>query len=1087
MIDATNYTFEQLKRELVSFKKNDPLVHLGSSLSYWKSVAVENDQTIIRVSKNPEWNKIYKRCVDFYKETGTQTACFVSHVIKWKFKEDWIESPLVLHPISSSIDKLKDEFVFEKLDSAFINPFIEKQFAEQFNLALTLDNFQSVLVENFTIDEVTLIGQFHYHRVLHLKELEAIEKMPWNGLLNHLLGEGTNTEFDFNFSDQNLVDVDPSQREVLSHFGKESFVLQGPPGTGKSQVLINCIGKLLYSSKTSLIVSEKKPALDVLRKKLSELNLEAYSLLIDDQTDQRYIYTHLLKTWNQLEQSTESYNSNFSIAKLQKDRLQLLLDRINSKELSSGISYWELIEWKQKLVTNVEPNTYYSVSLKTWEETKNSIHKIKEIPFDLWRVVPQKFWNQSAIESWKLWRKNWEQFSTIFRFNTISDFRIWNQIAIVYQLQKEVGFVNQLELIQSKTKWKSFQKWKKAFFATQLEIDALKEKQRLWKHVPSVGEIDAVIADSNRFLKKRKAVRKVENWGISFVDLPMVSENVLKSEELKTQFVKIQQELAALGLFDPKRDFISIDLLQTQLNGIHQEAFAKVKNLTVEQLSVFEKHLSEFLNFTQINWIETNVSNQLIAEVVRVLDEHLPLIENQLETVQKIPNSIYYWMQRKSSWSEVEQQIIANEWKSFEIIFPELAQFSVENARQLLMEIQQQIEQEQAGFIKEIHAKRKQAFDDLHQLILASPSKLTPEEKERRSRLKKGKAILVKELNKRRQHLPIRWLFESDAKEWLTCLIPVWIMTPSQVAKTIPLVADFVDVSLVDEASQLPISHTIGTLYRSKQIVIAGDSQQMAPSSFFQSEMKHSVLSWSSFYFKNYHLKYHYRSEHPALIEFSNRYFYQNSLKVFPAFKRESEPIVWIKNPAGKYMDGSNESEAKLLAEQIEERISNSQTLGIVAFSETQLKTIWKQLSPSTQEKLQTRMDEHTAFFKSLDKVQGDECDVLLISFGYAKDENEQFKLHLGPLLHDQGEKRLNVLFSRARQKIIFVSSVEVSDFPLSDQPSVHLLKGFMQYLTAIDDQKIQEPNLENWLHTSSSADEIVSNFAIYSKRGWQL
>ncbi len=70
-------------------------------------------------------------------------------------------------------------------------------------------------------------------------------------------------------------------------------------------------------------------------------------------------------------------------------------------------------------------------------------------------------------------------------------------------------------------------------------------------------------------------------------------------------------------------------------------------------------------------------------------------------------------------------------------------------------------------------------------------------------------------------------------------------------------------------------------------------------------------------------------------------------------------------------------------------------------------------------------------FVKNLEAVQGDERDVIFISVGYgvAPNQSRPF-LNFGPVSRDGGERRLNVLASRAREKCIVFSSIAAADIP---------------------------------------------------------
>ncbi|CAI2193259.1 7924_t:CDS:2, partial [Funneliformis geosporum] len=77
---------------------------------------------------------------------------------------------------------------------------------------------------------------------------------------------------------------------------------------------------------------------------------------------------------------------------------------------------------------------------------------------------------------------------------------------------------------------------------------------------------------------------------------------------------------------------------------------------------------------------------------------------------------------------------------------------------------------------------------------------------------------------------------------------------------------------------------------------------------------------------------------------------------------------------------------------------------------------------------LQAQNKSNNLFIKNLEEVQGDERDIIIFSIGYARNEEGKFYLRFGPLGQKGGEKRLNVAISRAREKIIIVTSLLPND-----------------------------------------------------------
>lgn len=88
---------------------------------------------------------------------------------------------------------------------------------------------------------------------------------------------------------------------------------------------------------------------------------------------------------------------------------------------------------------------------------------------------------------------------------------------------------------------------------------------------------------------------------------------------------------------------------------------------------------------------------------------------------------------------------------------------------------------------------------------------------------------------------------------------------------------------------------------------------------------------------------------------------------------------------------------------------------------------------------------------KNLESLQGDERDVILISVGYARDSSGFFGMSFGPLSSSGGERRLNVLISRARQRCEVFSSITGDDIDLSRAKSrgAAALKTFLKYAQA--------------------------------------
>jgi hypothetical protein len=266
----------------------------------------------------------------------------------------------------------------------------------------------------------------------------------------------------------------------------------------------------------------------------------------------------------------------------------------------------------------------------------------------------------------------------------------------------------------------------------------------------------------------------------------------------------------------------------------------------------------------------------------------------------------------------------------------------------------------------------------------------------------------------------------------------------------------------------------------------------MGPSSYFTRENENitDVLHQASYYYKNITLCGHYRSRHKSLIDFSNLNFYHNQLEVFEDFNTKiKNPISFHFIEKGIYADNKNMLEAKDVAKFIDSQINNEEKIGIVAFSETQLSEIYNLLKAPTKILLEDRIENNSAFFKALEQVQGDECDHLIVSFGYGYNPDGKFDMRFGPVNRINGEKRLNVLFSRSREQITFFASVKSNDFKHSENRAVQLLKNWFQQIEEerADFTKTNEIFIEDLIFSSKSIADFTTKFKIYKSRNWKI
>lgn len=376
--------------------------------------------------------------------------------------------------------------------------------------------------------------------------------------------------------------------------------------------------------------------------------------------------------------------------------------------------------------------------------------------------------------------------------------------------------------------------------------------------------------------------------------------------------------------------------------------------------------------------------------------------------------------------------------------------------------------------------------------------------------------IVRQEINKSRKLLPVRKLLDL-AGNAIQILKPVFLMSPLSVAQYLAPGRLNFDLLLIDEASQVRPEDALGAVARANQIVVVGDPKQLPPTNFFNRLVAdgeepedndasagtpiigamESILSLCDATLTNRTmLRWHYRSHHPALIAVSNHSFYENKLLLPPSVAigqvADGLGVVFHKVPSGGYDRGqsaTNTVEADLVAEAACEfaRAYPEKSLGIGTFSVAQRDVIRDRIDrrrrdDPTLEAFFTPSRPTPFFVKNLESIQGDERDVIFISVGYGRDAEGHLTRNFGPINNDGGERRLNVLITRAKERLEVFSSLTADDIDISSRKmGVVALKQFLQYA----EKGYLDVPARTDKPFDSDFEESVANFLI--QRGYQV
>ncbi len=255
-------------------------------------------------------------------------------------------------------------------------------------------------------------------------------------------------------------------------------------------------------------------------------------------------------------------------------------------------------------------------------------------------------------------------------------------------------------------------------------------------------------------------------------------------------------------------------------------------------------------------------------------------------------------------------------------------------------------------------------------------------------------------------------------------------------------------------------------------------------------------------------LNWHYRSRHESLIGFCNQAFYAGQLQTIPSTsalapkkpilvtqqevgngekvnnKNSDEqplyswddklikeqiydrPISYHKLENSPYFSQRNTGEANYIAHLVRYLLSDKQgeTLGIVAFSQAQQQEIESALArlaskdKAFADKLEAeeeREDEGQfvgLFIKNLENVQGDERDIIILSVCYGPNSQGKMLMNFGPINQNGGEKRLNVIFSRAKKHMVVVTSIDSGQITNTYNTGANALRQYLRYARAVSE-----------------------------------
>ena len=351
--------------------------------------------------------------------------------------------------------------------------------------------------------------------------------------------------------------------------------------------------------------------------------------------------------------------------------------------------------------------------------------------------------------------------------------------------------------------------------------------------------------------------------------------------------------------------------------------------------------------------------------------------------------------------------------------------------------------------------------------------------------------ILKGEFNRGHGQMSVRKIINLAGKA-IQSIKPCFMMSPRSVAQFLGRGDVRFDVVIFDEASQVQPAESVGALMRANQAVIMGDSKQLPPTSFFEkkgdstnevavvTDME-SLLNLCRAALPIRVLSWHYRSRHDSLMALSNRLFYDDRLMVCPspcpAPENMGLRLRYVRSAVyERGITGTNPKEAKMIARAVWHHFieTPNRSLGIATFNVNQQKAMTSEIEkmfkrhPDARANMMRHNDE-PFMIRNLESVQGDERDVIFVSIGYGYDTDGKLSKSFGSLNREGGERRLNVLMTRAREQCVIFSNFKSADMGMREgmPEGVRALQAYLEYAEYGHTSKLDTPPMKDQLAES--------------------
>lgn len=1047
--------------------------------------------------------RLQQRELEHLEERGIQTLRLGIGLATWNAKDDGTlySAPVLLLPahistltvgrpqLELTLEPELNPVMLRVLGAAGLGLSDESTFVESFldedskdmplrweSLLSEFEKSIAAKVPEFRISRDMFLATLHFAKLAMVRDIEdnaaALDRSP---LIRAMVGdpaaqsrlcsplvEAGSAELDARpaSADYLVLDADGSQqRVVLAAETGRSLVVQGPPGTGKSQTIANLIAHCMATGRRVLFVAEKSAAIEAVAKRLRREDVALGHLMLDlhGAGVKRGEVMRQLRTALEAISKCPPVKDSASIQRrFETSRATLASHarRMAAPHAPLGLSLAQvcgrLMQLPAAARTHVRPDRKAFPSL-----TPECIHELNHdldtaAPFSaLFLGVSPSAWNGVDVRTAEAARELHDAAGQALAL-TRELMRSATALAAAQRLRQPES----LEAIRALTTELAgleggYKAWKEGVF----DVDAAALAAALEPaHRGFIPRVSALLFNS-RFRDARRTLNGLHNAPMAMPEL------AVQADQLAALFARWQM----LALTDAKplrpAGFTEVERTCDQLSGFlevleNAGALQQPARLALAKLAErLEALVADAASLWRLPAL--NVARAHLAAAG--LDDLLADFRNPAVTTE--------WWKPRLEWALLQatlERAVASD--------PALAIFDGRVHEEVMAEfarLDADCRRLAAELVRRQHAEHAIRTMDRH-----------PEE----SHLVKHEAA------KKLRHLPVRKLL-ARAPNVVTQIAPCWMASPLSVSQLLASSDQLFDLVIFDEASQVLPEDAVPALYRAKQAIVAGDSHQLPPTTFFSTgdtesedaaddeesmagQGFESILDLLQATLPNTMLEWHYRSNDERLIHFSNVHVYESRLVTFPGVNPEQVVCALVvEAPGSEKGTLSPDAEVEAVVREVLQhaRQRPHESLGVIAMGIKHAQRVQDAISAAVRNEPALEpwfmVDREERFFvKNLETVQGDERDAIILTVGYGRDAKGSLPHRFGPLNMAGGSRRLNVAVTRSRKRMTAISSFHAAeiDTARAGGDGVRLLKAFLHYAADANMDSAALPSCES-------------------------